>query len=205
MALTTADITRIKAELGWNVLTVGAEPFIGVAAIFSQVIQPFMTAGAITSSSTAVTAAAASTPTAVTLTLADATGFTLGDRVFIDVDDGQESATIRSLSGASMGVLLRLGHTGTYPVTVDGGEGIVREILKNIRDVKKELATTFGVGAIKKVDEIEFYATRDRTLFGNLGDQLRYWRRELSQVLTNGQGLNMWERTAAAGQRLSVY
>lgn len=203
MALSTADITRIKAELGWNVLTVGAEPFIGVAAIFSQVIQPFMTAGATTTTSSAVTAS--STPAPATLVLTDPTGFSAGDRVFVDVDDLQESGTIRSLSGSNLGVLLRLAHTGTYPVTVDGGEGIVREILKNIRDVKRELGQTFGEGAIKQVDELGFYATRDRTMFGNIGDQLKYWRRELSQILTNGQGINMWERALASSQRLSVY
>lgn len=203
MALSTADITRIKAELGWNVLTVGAEPFIGVAAIFSQVIQPFMTAGATTTTSSTVVAS--STPTPATLVLTDPTGFSAGDRVFVDVDDLQESGTIRSLSGSNLGVLLRLAHTGTYPVTVDGGEGIVREILKNIRDVKRELGQTFGEGAIKQVDEIGFYATRDRTMFGNIGDQLKYWRRELSQILTNGQGINMWERALASSQRLSVY
>jgi hypothetical protein len=203
VALSTADITRIKAELGWNVLTVGAEPFIGVAAIFSQVIQPYMTAGASTTTSSTVTAA--TTPTPATLVLTDPTGFSAGDRVFVDVDDLQESGTIRSLSGSNLGVLLRLAHTGTYPVTVDGGEGIVREILKNIRDVKRELAQTFGEGAIKQVDEVSFYSTRDRTMFGNLGDQLKYWRRELSQILTNGQGINMWERALASAQRLSVY
>lgn len=203
MALSTADITRIKAELGWNVLTVGAEPFIGVAAIFSQVIQPFMTSGATTTTSSAVTAS--STPAPATLVLTDPTGFSAGDRVFVDVDDLQESGTIRSLSGSNLGVLLRLAHTGTYPVTVDGGEGIVREILKNIRDVKRELGQTFGEGAIKQVDELGFYATRDRTMFGNIGDQLKYWRRELSQILTNGQGINMWERALASSQRLSVY
>lgn len=162
-----------------------------------------MTAGATTSSSTAVTAS--TSPAAVTLTLADPTGFNVGDRVFVDVDDLQESATVRSLSGASMGVLLRLGHSASYPVTVDGGEGIVREILRRIRDVKNELAQTFGTGALRKVDEIEFYDTRGRTAFGNLGQQLMYWRSELSQVLCNGQALNMWARARSGAGRLSVY
>lgn len=203
MALLTSEVYRIKAELGHNVLSVSAEPYIGVAAIFDAVISAYMTAGASTTSATAVTAA--STPTAVTLTLTSATGFTSGDRVFIDVDDLQESATIRSLSGTSMGVILRLGHSDTYPVVVDGGEGVIRELLKNIRAVKSELGDTFGTGAVRKVDEIEFWQAGQSTAFGNLSDQLRYYRRELSQVLCNGQALNMWERSRAASQRLAVY
>ena len=203
MALLTSEIYRIKAELGHTVLTLGAGPYIGIAAIFEQVIAPYMSSGAVTTSATAVTAAPLGA--AVTLTLASATGFSAGDRVFIDVDDLQESATVRSLSGSSMGVFLKLGHAAGYPVTVDGGEGIVREILRNIRAVKQRLGEIFGEGALKQVDELGWYDTRGKTLFGNLGDQLRYWRRELSQVLSNGQQLNMWERAAGSAQRLSVY
>lgn len=206
MALLQSEVYRIKAELGHNVLTVGAEPYIGVAAIFDMVIVPFLEGGATTTTATTVTAPAPSAGAQpVTLTLTDPTGFSAGARVFVDVDDLQETATARSLSGSSLGVLLRLGHSGTYPVVVDGGEGILREILKNIRAVKNELATTFGVGALKKVDEIEFWNTRQGTTFGNLGDQLAYWRAELSQVLCNGQALNMWARAGAAAQTLSVY
>lgn len=203
MALLTSELYRLKAELGHNLLTVGAEPYIGVAAIFSAVIQPFLEAGAVTSTSSAVTAS--TTPAPASLVLTDPTGFSLGDRVFVDVDDLQESGTVRSLSGSTIGVLLRFGHTGTYPVTVDGGEGVVREILKNIRDVKKELATTFGEGLVKKVDEVEFYGAGTKTRFGVLGEQLRSWRRELSQAVCGGQALNMWEQNIAAGMRLSVY
>ena len=59
MALLDSEIARCKYELGYNVLTISAEPYIGVARVFELVIQPNLLAGAITTSSTAVTAVAA--------------------------------------------------------------------------------------------------------------------------------------------------
>lgn len=205
MALLDSEIQRVRAELGFSVTTVSAEPYIGFVSLFTQIIQQNLSRGAITSSSSAVIAAIPPAPTPTTIVLTDPTGFSVGDRVYVDVDDLQESGTVRSLSGSTLGVILKLSHTGTYPVTVDGGEGIVREILRNIKIVKDKLRTTFGFGALKAVDEVEFWSTNNRTQFGNLGDQLMFWRAELSQVLSNGQGLNMWAQASAASRALSVY
>lgn len=200
MALSTSELQRIKAELGWNVLSTGAEPFIGVAMVFEQVIAVYMTAGAATTSATAVTAA--STPTPVALTLASATGFADGARVWIDVDDRQESATVQHLAGSAMTVLLSKVHSGTYPVYVDGGEGIVRELLGRIKAVKDELGGTFGEGSLKKVDEVEFYQT-GMTQFGSTGKALMFWRDELASVLGD-VSLNRWRRRSGGGS-MSVY
>ena len=87
MALLDAEIARIKAELGYNILTTGAVPYIGITQVFEQVIQSNVLAGATTTSSTSVSAATSATPS--TLTLADATGFVAGARAVIDVDDRQ--------------------------------------------------------------------------------------------------------------------
>lgn len=190
---------RIRYELGYPILTVGAEPYIGWVSLFTQVIQPYVSAGASTTSSTAVTAA--TTPTPVTLTLTSGTGFNAGDRVVIDVDARQEIVTAQAVSGASLTVLLSLAHSGSYPVTVEGGETIVRELLRRIRETKDELGQTFGEGSIRKVDEIEFFQSGG-TLFGNLGTQLMFWREELAAAL----GMeSAWSRKRAAGQRLAVY
>lgn len=43
MALLDSELARIKWHLGFNLLDVGATPYIGVAAIFEQVIQPTLT------------------------------------------------------------------------------------------------------------------------------------------------------------------
>ncbi len=199
MALLDAEIWKIKAELGYSLVEVGAEPYIGYVAIFNSVIQQFMNAGASTTSSTSV--AAADNPTLATLTLADATGFSSGARVAIDVDAFAETATIRSLSGSTITLFLQKAHTGTYPVYIEGGESIVREILRRIEDVKAQMAQTFGEGPLKKVDEIEFYqATMD--LFGMLGEQLKYWRRELAAAV----GVcDMWGVCSKGSARLAVY
>jgi len=200
VALSTAELTRIKAELGWNVLSTGAEPFIGVAMVFDQIIATYMTAGATTTSATTV--AASTTPAPATLTLASATGFATGARIWLDVDDRQESATVQNLSGAAATVLLTKAHSGTYQVYVDGGEGIVRELLARIRAVKDELAGIFGEGALKKVDEVEFYQT-GMTLFGSTAKALMFWRDELASVLGD-VSLNRWRRGSGGGS-LSVY
>jgi hypothetical protein len=197
--LLDSEIARCKAELGYNLLTEAAVPWIGVTIVFEQLIQPYLGGGASTTSATDVTAA--STPTPVTLTLASGTGFTSGDRVVIDVDDRQEVVTARLVSGAALTADLSLTHSGTYPVTVEGGESIVRETLRRIRDVKGRMAASFGQGALKKVDEVEFHAASSN-LFGNLGPELSYWREELAAAL----GIqSLWSQRRAGAQRMSVY
>lgn len=207
MALLASEVWRIKGELGYNLLNIGAEPYIGVTSIFDQVIKPFLSSGAVTTSSTAVTAQGAPAP--VTLTLASAAGFSQFDRVIIDVDSNQETATVRAISGSQITVLLSGAHSGTYPVTVEGGEAVIREALSRITSVKAQMATVLGEGQLKKVDEVEFYqspaaisAGLGGGLFAQLGAQLTFWRGELSAYL----GVeSMWSRKAAAGQRLAVY
>lgn len=199
MAFLDSEIRRIRHELGFNTLAVGAEPYVSVTLLFEQVVQANTLAGAATTSTTSVTAASAPTP--VTLTLASATGFQAGQRVVVDVDANREVATVRSISGATAVLLLQKAHTGTYPVEVESGETITRETLARIDSVKSELAGTFGYGALKKVDEIEFYDTSS-SLFGTLGDQLMYWRDELASTL----GVpNMWRGRQSAGASLSLY
>lgn len=199
MALLDSEVWRIRYELGYPVLTVDAQPYVGYVSLFDQIIQPYLSAGASTTSTTAVVAA--SSPTPVTLTLASATGFAVGARVVVDVDSRQEVATAQNLSGTSLTLLLSLAHTGTYPVTVEAGESIVRELLRRITDVKVEMGATFGEGSLKKVDEVEFYQASGN-VFGQLGDQLMYWREELAAAL----GVeSLWGRKAAGAQRFAVY
>lgn len=199
MALLDSEVVRIRYELGYHVLTVDSAAYIGYESLFDVVVQPFMSAGVTTTSSTSVTAS--DSPTLRTLTLASATGFSAGDRVVIDVDSVQEVATVRSISGSNIVVLLSLAHSGTYPVTVEAGETIVREILTSIRGVKTKLGESEGEGSLKKCDEIEFYQSGG-TVFGNLGAQLSFWREELAAAI----GIqSLWSKNRAAAQTLSVY
>lgn len=186
MALTTSEVARIKAELGFNVLTVGAEPYIGITILFEKVIQPYLQSGAATTSTTAVTEAEAPTPVALGLT--DLTGFAAGDRVIVDVDDRQEAATIQSVDLLSITVLLSKPHSGTYPVTVEGGETMVRDLLTQLRQLRapggafSKVASRAG---IKKVDEVEFFGS-GASGTTSLKDLLRlqtYYRNELAALL----------------------
>ena len=200
MSLTDGEVSRIRAELGYHLIGVDGEPYVGYTSLFDVIIQPYLDAGTSTTSATAVTAA--SSPTPVTLVLTSATGFSSLARVVIDVDDRTEAVTIQNLSGTSMTVQLSLAHSGTYPVALaDSGEGIVREILKRIRDVKLEMASSAGEGGIKQVDEIHFYDSRS-TMFSSLGNQLKFWREELSAALGVASA---WSLKSAAAQTLSVY
>lgn len=190
----------MKAELGYHLIGVDGEPYISWTSVFSQIIQPYLDSGTSTTSSTSVSAA--TSPTPVNLTLASATGFASGARVVIDVDERQEMATIQHLNGSVITVQLRNAHSGTYPVSIEGsGEAIVREILRKIRDVKAEMATARGEGAVKAVDEIEFFDS-GMSLFGALGNQLAFWREELAAAL----GVqSMWAVKRRGAQTLSVY
>jgi len=202
VALLDSEIARCKYELGYNLLTIGAEPYIGVARVFELVIQPNLLAGATTTSATVVTAVAAGAlASPVTLTLASATGFSSGDRVIIDVDDRQEAATVQNVAGSTITVLLSKAHTGTYPVTVERGESIVREILGRLRDIANKLGTNVvqQVG-IKKVDEIEFFGGNMYSIRREMQRMQDYWRNELASAL----GVRNL-RTSNAGSEIAVY
>lgn len=181
MPLTTGELDRIRGELGYNLLNTGAQPYIGVHAVFEQVIAPYLREGNDTSSSTAVVASAAGA--FVTLTVASATGCNLHERIAVDVDDYLEMATIRSVSGTSVGVILKKAHAGTYPVTIDGGLMQVRECLAALYDTHQKIKALEGTGGLKAVDEIQFYDNKGRTQLQILNDQLEHWRDELRSRL----------------------
>jgi hypothetical protein len=179
MSLLDSEVRRLKYELGYNVLSAGAEFYIGVSAVFEQVIQAYTTAGAVTSSSTTVAAANSVTPS--TLTLTSMTGFSLLDPVVVDVDGRQERAVVQAITATTITVLLSKAHTGTYPVTVEGGESIVRDILRQLVDVSSKLDGSASQAGIKKVDEVEFFENAAR--FRGLVEHREYLRNELASAL----------------------
>lgn len=231
MALLDSEIQAIRRELGYNVLSVGAEPYISYVAVFDMVVQKYLNAGAKTSSQTyCAPVADPNTPELRTITLASATGFAEGQRIWIDSESRQESAELVSLSGATakfFGLKPHGDNTGTlkYFVTVDGGEAIVRDILAAIRAVRSQMslanatnasssaAILASSGGLKRVDEIEFYAASGSSVFGgnnpeggaqfaNLKAQLNHWVEELSMAL----GVpNLRKKRAGSGSNLSVY
>lgn len=202
MALLDSEVTRLRYELGYPLLTTGAEPWIGIASAFDNVIQPYLRSGASTTCATAVTAA--TTPTPVSLTLTSATGFAAGARVVIDVDDRQEIVTVQSLAAPVIVVALTNAHSGTYSCTVEGGETIVRDILRRLRTVGNGIDSAASKAGIKRVDEIEFYGdARSDAVFSSLLRQREDCRDELSSAV----GLARLNRQGGrrGGGRMSVY
>ncbi len=204
MGLSTAELAELKYALGYNLLEIGAVPYIGISALFERVIQPYLQEGDDTTSSTAVSAA--TTPTPVTLTLADATGFAAHDRVVIDVDTRQEEVTIQSVSGSTITVQLTKAHSGTYPVTVQGGLTIIRRLLKNFREIQDKIVAASGSAGLKKVDEIEWYGAMGGSLigtpFGQLMEQLDMRSQEIAMALGT---ISYRTRRKAAGSTCAVY
>jgi hypothetical protein len=210
MALTDMELQRLRLELGSPNLETAAEPYIGIASIFEQVIQPFLLGGAATTSSTTVVAATAPAP--ATLTLASAVGFASGDVVIVDVDARQERATVQALSGSTITVLLSLPHVGSYPVVVEGAEAIIRDILAELRALSSGNSSTLrrvtARAGIKSLDrgDVEFFG--GGSTLGSQGvdpvtQTLRlqnYWRDELARAL----GIQRLNATNG-GTELSVY
>jgi len=191
MALLASELARIKYELGYNLLSISAIPYAwdGVTQIFEQVVQPYLMAGALAYSSTTVVAA--STPTQVALTLTSAVGFSVGDAVSIDVDSKQEPSHVAVVSGSTITVPLLLAHSGTYPVTVDGGESIVRGILRQLFAVNgpdgliSQAALKAGIQNVDGPNGVTFFGstTSQQGVFDSLMSQVRYLRNELSSAL----------------------
>jgi|GEM_PF-1486072 hypothetical protein len=188
MALLTSEIQRIKYELGYPILDHNADPYLGTVSVFDTIIQEWTQAGETTTSATAVVASPASST--VSLTLADSTGFVAQTRISVDVGVRQESTFVQSVSGLVIVCALTKAHSGTYPVTVDGGEAIVREILGRIVEANSPrssllLDLSTGEAQIKKVDDIEFFEIKSSMSSSSreLDRQIAMWRDELAYAL----------------------
>lgn len=208
MGLTTAEVVRVKSELGYNVLTTASQPYVGgYLFMFEQVIQPYIDSGVEATSTTSV--AASTTPTPATLDLDDASEIVAGDTVIIDIDSRQERVTVQSKSGNAITCLLSKEHSGTYPVAVESGVTIVRGILSELSKLATTISSLRTRAGIKKAgEEVEFFGG-GATLASQGIDpitqvlQLReQWRDELSNALgvprLNGPG-------SAGGSELSLY
>lgn len=207
MALLDSEVYRIKYELGFNVLGIGAEPYIGIHAVFNQVIQQYMTGGATTTSATVVTAAPALTPVSIVLAAFTQREHVPHARVIIDEEDRQETSLITSVDSlaSTITVTLQKAHSGTYPVTVEGGESIIRGILRKLETIgglntsSSLLDQAAASAGIRKVDEVEFFGSTRTGMSGRLAEirALRqYWRGELARAC----GVyDMWMAMSSSG------
>ena len=210
MTIGTGDLQRIKAELGFNQLTVGAEPYVSITRYFEQIVVPFLNAGTLTTSATVVPAVAPNTaPVAVSLTLATVVGVNMLDRLIIDVDLAQEQATVQSITGSTVVVSLAKGHgsAGAYPVSVEGGEALVRLYLQRCRSIAQRIEAFGPRAGVKKADEVEFFggaarSGKEPSGFKTLSDMQQYFRGELCMLLF---GVGNIASFGGGGARICVY
>lgn len=206
MAFTTAELWAIKAEVGWSLLQTGATAYVGVSQLLDLVVNTNIDDEVSTTCTLGTAIAAASSPTPQTLPLADASSFSAGAEVYIDIDDRMERVRIQSLSGSDIVVLLSKAHSGTFPVSLFGPIPLVRELLHKIRGLKERMGSTYGEGVLKKVDELEWFApggNTSSTSFSLMADQLSFWRSELCAALALP---NMWDkRSGRCTNSMTVY
>ncbi len=185
--LQTAELFRIKDELGYNSLKIGATPYIGTSQLFEQVIQIYMSAGP-SSTSTTVTQQQRG-PTLTQIVLADTTGFLANDNVAVDIDARYEQARIESISGNVLTLQLFQAHGdvsgSSYFVSVEGGEMLVREKLRGIAIVKARILKATNQAGLQQADEIKWYPGKSGTggPLDGLFTLLAFWRDELAHTL----------------------
>lgn len=203
MPLLPSEVARIKSELGFNLLSVGAEPYVSVLAFFDAVIAPYTLTGAATTSATVVAATGAPMP--ITLALASAEGFSPGAVALVDVDTRQERSTIREVAGSTISLDLAFDHVGVYPVVIESGESIIRDLLSELRRVATTIGDLRSRVGLRSVDEVEFFGG-GRTLASQGIDPLtqalrlrEYHRDELAAALGvarlnagNGNGMGVY-------------
>jgi len=201
VALLDSEIQRIRFELGYTVLGVNSEPYVEYFGTIDRIVALYLNAGATTTSSTTV--AASDTLTQRTLTLANATKFVAGATIYVDVLPQQERAVVQSISGSNVVVYLQKDHVGSYPVTVDGGESIIREKLAQLYAIDEKLSAALNTAGLKRVDDIEFYGGTKATSQAVMLSQLRDMRRD---ELASALGVaNLHKFRKGGSQSFSVY
>lgn len=202
--LAQSELQRIKHELGFNQLTVGAVPYVQITQYFEQIVQPQLQADALTTSATAVTASP--TPAAVALTLASATGFAMFARAVVDIDENQESAQVQSVAGNVITLFLSLAHSGTYPVQLESGITLVRDYLRRLRSIAIQIETVPSRAGVRKVDEILLETNRNQaTQLVTLLQTQKRWREELCMLLFGVGNVQEFGSGGGGGARLAVY
>lgn len=198
MALSDAELFRLRTELGDNLLEVAASPYLGLRSVWT-VIQANLDEPTITTTSTTTV----STAGATALTLASATGFAAKQRVQIDTDEQREVVTIRAVSGSTISVLCRKTHSGTYPVEVETGETIVRGLLQDLEIARQRILDAASSAGLKQVDEVQWFGASDgRTVLDELVRHQRTLRAELARACGVSQ---FYRGSTAASSMYEVY
>lgn len=218
MALRAEEILQIKYELGVSVTLIGAEPYITYLAIFDKAIAPYII-DPTTTSVTPVTAASAGAQIAVTVAAipviagSSTPAFTVGTTVNVDVGPNAEPSQILIVSGTTIWLTLANAHgaNGVYPITMAGGENVVRTILARINAIESQMTNIAPQAAgVQQVDEIKLYAStrvggrssNTRDMFGSLVEQREQARDDLGEAVGFS---NLRRLKRQAGGRMELY
>jgi hypothetical protein len=196
VSLRAEEILRVKFALGVSVTLIGAEPYITFLAIFNVAIQPYIIDPTTTSSSVV---AGSSQPTAIVVASIPVIAgsvtpaFTVGTTVTIDVGPTAEQSQILTISGTTIWVTINNSHgsNGAYPVTMAGGEQVVRDILARIATIEGQLSNFAPQSAgVEQVDEIKLYPATttgsrrgSRDMFESLVQQREQARDDLGEAV----------------------
>lgn len=219
MAFDFGFIQKLKGQLGFNAVNVGAEAYVlnGYAAMFDAAIAPYMVDQG-SSSTTVVPASSTGSAVAVAVTVAAnpivsgaqvaniyGNVFTQGAKVVVDVGPQQETnVVIMGISGLVLTLLLANAHGqyGSYPVLLQGGEYLARQIMARIDVIEGQLTGIAPITAgVTRADDVQLASSmmgRKGQLdkFQSLNAQRDLARKELASLL----GVpNLWEMRGKFG------
>lgn len=199
--LDDAELDRLRYELGYNVLTIGAEPYFWHVRVF-DIIRQYVVASA-TAATTSSTAVAATGP--ASLTLASAAGIAAGARLVLDADDAAETVTARDVAGSVVSVVCQKTHAGVYPVEIESARTLVRGKISECLRLQRLVDEAAESAGIKRVDEVEFFgdATYTNSRLGHL--QARQLRARLELATLCGLSTFLRDELRGSSSRMAVY
>ncbi len=219
MGLRAEEVLRMKWELGVSITLLGAEPYITYLAVFDRAIQPYIIDPS-TTSTTLVAASAIATGQQVAVTVTTipllagtfTAAFTVGTTVTVDVGPAAETSQILVVSGTTIWLTLVNAHgaSGAYPISMAGGEQVVRDILSRLDAIKSELTNIAPKAAgIEQIDEVRIYPATttgsrrgSRDKFESLIQQREQARDDLGEAVGFPNLRTMRKR---GGSRVEVY
>lgn len=197
MSLRPEEVLRIKFECGVSVTLIGAEPYIAYNAVFDKAIQPYIVDPTTTSTSTVTAGQTQSISLAAIPVIAGSTNpaFSVGSSVTVDVGPASEVVQIQVLSGTTIWATFANAHgaNGVYPVTMAGGEQVVRDILTRLDVIKAQLTNNAPLAAgVEQLDngEIKLFPSTpigsrrgSRDMFDSLIAQREQARDDLGEAI----------------------
>lgn len=196
MALLQSEVWRIKMELGYHLIDVAAEPYIGFVALFDQVIKPYLIAGATTQSFDPITGSRTTVQLLSTFGLgADLSGFEVGQQVVVDFAPFQERTVVRAVDTTlnTMSLVLTKDHGQSpdgFPITVESGETMVRNLINQLMVFDDPTSSAYtkmlsraGIKAL--VGEVEFFGSGSGSFSAlQQANELRdYLRGQLASII----------------------